>query len=75
MSTPSRLKPFVISARNSTPSTVRQIAPRPPATLVPPTTTAANAANTTMMPSPAWPVAVREDEDGPADARGEAADR
>ena len=42
------------------PSAVRQMAPRPPITLVPPTTTAAKAPKTTSMPLPAWPVAVRE---------------
>jgi hypothetical protein len=42
------------------PSAVRQMAPRPPMTLVPPTTTAAKAPKTTSMPLPACPVAVRE---------------
>jgi hypothetical protein len=56
----------VIRASSSTPQTVRQIAPRPPSTLVPPTTTAAKANKTIPSPSSAWPCAVRDATSAPA---------
>src|SRR3954465_15369631 len=61
-------------ARKRMPSAVRQMAPRPPMTLVPPTTTAAKAPKTTSIPLPACPGAVRETTMAPPGARAGAPD-
>src|ERR671913_182408 len=55
------LKPLPISARSKIPTIVRQIAPSPPAMLVPPMTTAAIAVSSIRLPASACPVETREE--------------